>query len=71
MEAFHILPCPFCQDEIAGSFRNRFIPAIRLLKNNLLGRLFKNAQMQGAQKPKSEAYIEIRRAMRLAAQRSR
>jgi hypothetical protein len=42
-----------------------------MLKNIQLGRLFKNAQMQGAQKPKSEAYIEIRRAMRFAALRSR
>jgi hypothetical protein len=32
----------------------------RILKNNLLGRLFKDAQMQGAQEPKSEAYMEIR-----------
>jgi hypothetical protein len=42
-----------------------------MMKNTLLGRLFKNAQMQGAQKPKSEAYMEIRRAMRFAAQRSK
>jgi hypothetical protein len=35
------------------------------------GRLIKNVQMQGVQKPKSESYMEIRRAMRFAAQRSR
>jgi hypothetical protein len=45
----------------------------RVLKNIQMGGawLFKNAQMQGAQKQKSEAYMEIRRAMRFAAQRSR
>jgi hypothetical protein len=43
----------------------------KVFKNSLFCRLFKNAQMQGAQKPKSEAYMEIRRAMRFAAQRSR
>ena len=31
-----------------------------VLKNTLFCRLFKNAQMQGAQKPKSETYREIR-----------
>ena len=43
----------------------------RVFKTPCSGRLFKNAQMQGAQEPKSEAYIEIRRAMRFAAQRRR
>jgi hypothetical protein len=34
-------------------------------------RLFKSGQMQGAQKPESEAYMETDRAMRFAVQRSR
>ena len=36
-----------------------------------LDKLLKNVRMQGEQKPKSETYAEIRREMRLAAQRSR
>ena len=35
------------------------------------GRLFKNAQMQGAQKSRNEAYTSVCRLTRLAAQRSR
>jgi hypothetical protein len=42
-----------------------------LLKNLILGRLFKNVQMQGAQKLRKEAYIDVCRLTRLAAQRSR
>jgi hypothetical protein len=42
-----------------------------LLKNAILKRLFKNAQMQGAQKSRNEAYMEVCRLTRLAAQRRR
>jgi hypothetical protein len=34
--------------------------ALGALKNSLFWGLFKNAQMQGTQKPNREAYIEIR-----------
>ncbi|MDQ5987319.1 MAG: hypothetical protein CSYNP_03059 [Syntrophus sp. SKADARSKE-3] len=43
----------------------------RLLKNSILVSLFKNIQMQGAQKSRNEAYIEVHRMTRLAAQRRR
>jgi hypothetical protein len=42
----------------------------RVLKESGWYRLFKNDQTQGAQTPESEAYMEICRAMRFAAQRS-
>ena len=42
-----------------------------MLKYLIRGRLFKNVQMQGAQKLRNEAYIKVRRLTKLAAQRSR
>ena len=41
-----------------------------LLKNPILGGLFKNVQMEGAQKPRKKAYFCVRRLTRIAAQRS-
>ncbi|MDQ5985622.1 MAG: hypothetical protein CSYNP_01336 [Syntrophus sp. SKADARSKE-3] len=43
----------------------------RIFKDLILGSMFKNVQMQGAQKLRNEAYIEVRRVTKLAAQRSR
>jgi hypothetical protein len=43
----------------------------RVLKNTRMDGLFKNGQMQGVQNPRSEAYMEIHRATRFAAKRSR
>jgi hypothetical protein len=47
------------------------VNALWVVEKYLFEGLFKNAQMQGAQKSSREAYIDIRRAVRFAAQHSR